>query len=205
MALTKEQWFKKLSSLVQPWVTRESNSIAVFKGMAAILEQAQIDYEQHISETFIDTATDDYVALQGDERSVFRLSGESLSSYRSRVKRIINQSNLPAIKALVDSLLIRGESTIIEHSQFSGSFLDRQFFLNRNIIDYQVLYNAFTILIDFQIPEATSFYNRESFLNREFLNGSSLSSDTVFNNIIQAVNANKAYGTVYRLIERANP
>jgi hypothetical protein len=42
-------------------------------------------------------------------------------------------------------------------------------------------------------------------LNREFLTGSSLSSDEVFNNIIQAVNANKAYGTVYRLIERANP
>jgi hypothetical protein len=205
MALTKDQWFKKLSSLVQPWVTQETNARSVFKGMAAILEQAQLDYEKHISETFIDTATDEYVALQGNERSVFRLNGESLSSYRSRVKRIVNQSNLPAIKALVDSLLIRGESTIIEHSQFSGSFLNREFFLNRNIIDYQVLYNAFTILIDFQIPEATSFYNRGSFLNREFLTGSSLSSDEVFNNIIQAVNANKAYGTVYRLIERANP
>jgi len=187
MALSQEQWLKKLKNLVPTWVfERNTENNAVFSGIAKILEQSQLDYEAHISETFIDEGSNDYVELHGDERSVERLAGETLSSYRERVKRIVNNSNVPAIKSLVDSLLIRGESTIIEHTSQSGNFFNRDSYLNRNIIDFEVLYNAFTILID-------------------FLNGSSISSDTVFENIIKAVNKNKAYGTVYRLIERANP
>ena len=192
--------------MVPTWVfERQENQDAIFRGMAAILEKAAADIEQHVTETFIDQGSDEYVELQGEERSVPRLPGEALSVYRSRVKRIVNKSNLPAIKALVDSLLIRGTSTIIEHSDQSGAFLNRGFYLNRNVLEFDVLYNAFTILIDYQIPSATSFYNRGTFLNRTFLNGSSISSDTVFKNIIQAVNKDKAFGTVYRLIERANP
>lgn len=206
MALSQDQWFFKLKRLVPSWVFEKNlENIAVFKAMAKILEQSQIDSDLHIAETFIDQATSEYIELQGQERSVDRFTGETLSSYRERIKRIVSNSNVPAIKSLVDALLIRGESTLIEHTRESGNFYNRNSFLNRNIIDFDVLYNAFTILIDYQIPEATSFYNRESFLNREFLSGSSISSDAVFENIIKTVNKNKAYGTVYRLIERANP
>lgn len=206
MALSKQQWLNKLKGFVPSWVfERYEGSQSIFTGMASLFELVQKDYEQHIDETFIDKATAEYVELHGDERSVERLDMESLAGFRSRVKKIVNNSNVPAIKGLVDALLIRGESTIIEHNENSGNFLSRESFLNRNIIDYDVLYNAYTILIDFQIPEPTSFYNREAFLSREFLNGSSISSDTVFRNIIKTVNSNKAYGTVYRLIERANP
>lgn len=206
MALTQAQWYEKLKRLVPSWVfDKRVENVAVFNGLAKVLEQAQLDADLHIAETFIDAATSEYVGLHGDERSVERFEAESLSSYRERVKRIVNNSNLPAIKSMVDALLIRGECTIIEHTRTVGNFYNRESFLDRNIIDFDVLYNAFTILIDYQIPEATSFYNRESFLDREFLNGSSISSDTVFANIIKAVNKNKAFGTVYRLIERANP
>lgn len=206
MGLSQSQWFDKLKSLVPTWVFAKSGeNVAVFNGIAKTLEQSQADADQHIAETFIDQATEEYVELQGDERSIERFTTEILSAYRERVKRIVNKSNLPAIKDLVDGLLIRGESTIINHTRTVGNFYDRESFLNRNIIDFDVLYNAFTILIDFQIPEPTSFYNREAFLNREFLNGSSISLDSVFSNVIEAVNDNKAYGTVYRLIERANP
>jgi hypothetical protein len=204
MALNQDQWYEKLKGLVQSWVVRDPASAAQFKAMAKALAEQQLVAENHVAETFIDTGSDDYVALHGDERSVERLSGENLSSYRARVKIITNKSNIPAIREIVQAQLIRGVPTIIEHHDASN-FLNRNSFLNRNIIDYQVLYNAFTILIDYQVPEPTSFYNRESFLNREFLSGSSISSDTVFANIIEAVNKNKAFGTVYRLIERANP
>lgn len=202
--LNQDQWEEKLKNLVPSWVTKGDKSLAVFKSIAKVLEQSQSDYVAHFEETFIDTGSNEYVELQGLERSVERLDEENLSSYRQRVKLITNQSDLPNIKKVVDSMLIRGTSTIIEHHEASN-FFGRSSFLNRNIIDYEVLYNAFTILIDFQIPEATSFLNREAFLNREFLNGSSISSDKVFKNIIKAVNKNKAFGTVYRLIERANP
>lgn len=204
MALTQDQWYEKLKGLVQSWVTQDEKSRVVFKAIAKAMSEQQIVAENHKEETYIDTGSDDYVALHGEERSVERLALEGLSSYRQRVKTIVNQSNVPAIKELVDALLIRGECTIIEHHEASN-FLNVSSFLNRNIIDFQVLYNAFTILIDYQVPEPTSFYNAESFLNREFLNGSNISSDSVFNNVIQAVNKNKAFGTVYRLIERANP
>ncbi len=206
MALSQNQWFEKLKRLVPSWVfEKKIENVAIFKGIAKVLEQAQLDADQHMAETFIDQATAEYVELQGSERSVDRFENEFLSSYRARVKQIVSSTNIPAIKALVDALLIRGESTIIEHTREVGSYLNRGSFLNRNIIDFDVLYNAFTILIDYQIPEATSFLNRETFLNREFLNGSSISSDSVFSNIIKTANKNKAYGTVYRLIERVNP
>lgn len=203
MALTQDQWYEKLKGLVQSWATENPGSIANFKAIAKTIAEQQQVAENHISETYIDTGSDEYVSQHGDERSVERLSGENLSSYRARVKLITNKSNIPAIREIVQAQLIRGEPTIIEHHDASN-FLNRNSYLNRNIIDYQVLYNAFTILIDYQIPEPTSFFNRGSFLNREFLNGSSISSDQVFAKIIEAVNKNKAFGTVYRLIERAN-
>jgi hypothetical protein len=204
MALSQDQWYEKLKGLVQSWVTDNPGSVANFKAIAKALSEQQTVADNHIAETYIDSSSDEYTAIHGDERSVYRLPGENLSSYKARVKLITNKSNLPAIRDIVQAQLIRGQPTIIEHHNASN-FLNRDSYLNRNIIDYQVLYNAFTILIDYQIPEATSFLNRESFFNREFLNGSSISSDEVFSNIIKAVNENKAFGTVYRLIERANP
>jgi hypothetical protein len=203
MSLTQQQWFDKLRTLIPAWVLQENiDAPKIFNAAAKCLAELQKDSQIHYDETFIDTGSDEYVALHGEERSVDRLPLESLGSYRQRVKLIVNKSNVPAIKAIVDGLLIRGECSIIEHSQFSGNFLNRESFLNRNILDFQVLYNAFTIIIPYQIPEATSFFDREAFLDREFLNGSSVSSDTVFANIIKAVNEAKAFGTVYRLIER---
>lgn len=206
MALSKEQWFKKLKNLVQSWVFERSvENEAIFRGMAATLEQVQLDADAHIAETFIDKATEEFVELHGDERVVERLDGEVLSAYRQRIKKIVNNSNVPAIKALVDALLIRGECTIIEHYRLGVFFYNRESFFNRNVIGFDVLYNAFTILIDFQIPDPVSFFNREHFYNREDVYGTMQSSDTVFSNVIKTVNINKAYGTVYRLIERANP
>lgn len=203
MALTKAQWEKKLKSLVPSWVfeTSDGNASAVFKGMAAVMEKAQTQYLDHIKETYIDEGSDKYVALHGLERSVERLEGETLESFRFRVKNIINKSNLPAIKELVDSMLINGQCVIIEHHS-PINFLNRGAYLNRLVIDFDVLFNAFTIMIDDQSPDPSSFASREFFLNQSFM-GAGVDNEEIFKNVIQAVNKNKAYGTVYRLIERA--
>ena len=203
MPLSQEQWFKKIKNLVPTWVANDDGVVAILKSVSLAMSKQQEKLELKVSDTFIDTAQKEYVDLHAEERSVSEINGEGLSSYRNRVKKIVNKSNKEALKMIGDGLLIRCESTIIENYQVSNH-LNRGSFLNRNIIDYETLYNAFTILIDYQVPEPTSFYNMCSFLDREFLQGSKSSSDSVFQNVIDAVNENKAYGVVYRLIERAN-
>lgn len=203
MSLTTEQWYKKLKTLVPNWVFQEENhNKAVFYGMAEILSSMQKEYQDHLKETFIDTADDEFLDIHASERSVERLAFDSTSSYRQKIKNIINNSNCPSLKSLVDGLLIRGESTIIENYS-AKNFMNRGSFLNRNVIGVDVIYNAFTILIDFQAPYPSGFLNRDSFYNREFLQGSKYSLDSVFENVVSTVNKNKSFGTVYRLIERA--
>jgi hypothetical protein len=130
-----------------------------------------------------------------------RLQGETNGAYSQRIKTIINKSNLPALKAIVDSLLINGESQFIEHHS-AENFFNRNAFYNRNIINYEVVYNAFTVLVNQQIPPAETFFDRENFYDREDFYGSKESSLSLFQAIADAINGSKALGTVYRLIER---
>lgn len=202
-----DKWFEKLKSFVPSWVLGDENpdkerTLAVFRGAAAALQKAEDFGTGAIDDTFISTAQEPYVHRHGEERSVARLRNEPLSAYRERVKLIVNNSNIPALKNLITPLLIKGEPIFIEHFAATGGFLNRESYLNRNIIDYQVLYNAFTIIIEQQIPDAMLFCNRLNFLNNEEFIGSKTSIDSVFENVIETVNANKAFGTVYRLIER---
>lgn len=202
MALTKEQWFLKLKALVPSWVfQKDGNNIAIWKGMAAILEQVQIDQENHFKETFILESSEEYLAEHGEERSKFQYPLEPLETFRERVRLIRNQSNIPDLKALVDALLIVPESVFINNYERTN-FLNRGAYLNRNIIDFKFLYNAFTIIVKYQVREPESFYDREYFAGRGNFLGSYTSSSSVLNNIIKTVNEEKAYGTVYRLIER---
>lgn len=204
MALTKEEWYEKLKGQVPSWVFQsEPRNRAIFKGMAAVLAQFEQDTQAQVDETYIDRASGEFLDVHGDERDKERLAGEADGSYAARIKEIKNASNCPDLKAIVDSQLIRGESTIIENYA-TENFLDRGAFLNRNVIGVEVIYNAFTILVNQQIPEPSGFLNRESFLDREFLMGSNESSIELFNAIVAAVNKEKAFGTVYRLIERPN-
>lgn len=203
MALTKEQWFSKLKTMVPSWVFEgDKNNVAIFKGLAAVFHRVQLDSEEQRDQTFFDKAETEILNLHGSERGIKRLFNENNAAYSQRIKTIVNSSNVPALKAIVDSLLINGESQFIEHHS-AENFLNRGAYLNRNIINFDVIYNAFTILVKQQIPEATTFFNRENFYNRESFIGSNESSLTLFQRIADAVNDNKALGTVYRLIERA--
>jgi hypothetical protein len=181
MALTKEEWLQKCKNLVQSWVAEGKKSEAVFKGISAVLDQVEHDYTEHLAQTYIDQAEMDYVKEHGEERSVAILPDESIISYRVRVKRVTAQSNWVELKYVVDGFLITGESRFVEHSQDSGSFLSVGMCLDRDLLDFSVLYNAFTIIVDKQTgPD----------------------SDLIFENIVRAMNKNKASGVVYRIIER---
>lgn len=202
-----EKWLKKLNSFVPSWVLEDQGIdkqkiLSVFNAAAAALQRAEDSGNATLDETYISTATEDNLLKHGSERSIERLKDEKLSSYRERVKLIVNNSNLPALVDLIQPMLIQGVPTMIEHHSATGGFLNRGSYANRNIIDFNVLYNAFTIIIDEQIPDPELFANRSNFLNREEFIGSDKSIDSIFENIVKTVNNNKAYGTVYRLIER---
>ena len=200
--MSQQSWYNKLRNSVPSWVFEDKNfNESLFQGFAKSLDEMQTNFSDHLGETFIDTATERYLDQHGIERDISRTENELDSSYSSRVKRIKNDSNCVGIKSIVDAFLVNGESQIIEHFNISN-FYGRESFLNRDIIDVEVLFNAFTIMVNKQIPTATNFYSREVFLNREFIGGSDTSDINIFNNIVEAVNQAKAFGTVYRLIER---
>lgn len=179
--MTKAEWYEKIKGLVQTWVVQDQNAKAIFKGIAAVTQQVESDYLNHVDQTFIDKAELEYDLLHGEERSIVKIPEETHESYRVRLKRITNQSNFVELKYVVDGFLNNGESKFIEHSKDSGSFCDNGHCLDRDILDFDVLFNAFTIIVEHQTGE---------------------DSDQIFENIVKAVNTNKAGGIVYRLIER---
>ena len=200
--MSQQSWYDKLRTSVPSWVFENKNfNEGLFQSFAKSLDSIETNFKDHLSETFIDTSEGKYLDQHGQERDIDRTTGELDPSYASRVKKIENNSNCVAIKSIVDAFLVNGESQIIEHFNVSN-FYNRESFVNRDIIDVEVLFNAFTIMVNKQIPAATNFYDREVFLNREFIGGSDVSDINIFNNIVEAVNKAKAFGTVYRLIER---
>lgn len=202
MALTKDQWFEKLKGYVPRWVFEDEKfQVAIFKGMARILNEVHVMADNHLAETFIDDAEGLYLEQHGSERNIKRRPGETDSAYRIRIKQIRNGSNCPDLKTLVDSYLIVGQSQIIENAD-QTNFLDREGFLNRNVVNFPVTYNAYTVIVDKQIPSRETFLNREEFLDREDFIGSNESLLELFEAIVNAINENKAYGVVYRLLER---
>lgn len=201
--MSQASWYEKLKSYVPSWVfEEEEKSEAIFQGLAAVLDRVDGDYRQHILETQIDNSSEEYLKQMGKERGIFQLTGEPISAYRQRVKEIVNRSNCPLIKAIVDSIIINGESIIVEHDNFGLYYMNRAAYLNRGLLPTELLYNAYTVFVPDQTPQPVTFLSRESFLSREETLGSSESSILLFQHIVEALNINKGFGTVYRLYEQ---
>ncbi len=182
MALTKDQWYSKLKGLVPTWVLFENtNAKSVFYGIAALLEQSQADYLDHVQETYIDNADTDYLDQHGLERSKERLLNEPNSSFSNRIKLIRNASNVSDLETIVNSQLETGACIFIENFD-PDNFFNQNAFLNRHIISTDHKYNAITIFVSNQ--------------------GNPLDTVDLFRNIISAVEKEKAFGIVWRLIER---
>ena len=204
MAKTQDQWFNTLKSWVPQWFfEREIYSYALFQALAKLLTQLSEDVEDSVRQTFIDEAVGAYLDLLGDERGCVRITGEFDAQYAVRIKNksLVNQSSKPALLAIINQLLIAGEAAVKEDWQ-GGVFYDRDSYYNRAEIVLDPIDNAFTIVVDKQVHEPYSFYDREYFHDRNAFTGTDLSSDYVFQLILNAVNDNKAFGVLYRIFER---
>ena len=202
MILTKDQWFVKLKAFVpEGFFEKEENNVAHVKAVAKLLEVLQQDAQDHVDNTFILKSNDEFVDEHGRERTIKRVTSETDPTYAERVRNLLNQSNCPDIKDLVDKFLAKGVATIIEHFR-DAPFMNRENFMNRGSIFVDVKYNAFSIIVDRQLHDPYSFVNRENFMNREDFVGTNKSSQRVFDIIVNSINENKALGTVYRVVER---
>lgn len=178
--MTKLEWYARLRSWVPGWVFEEEKAnVALFMGMARVLELIQSDVEILFGQTMIDEAESPFLELHGDERNVFRISGESDAAFRIKIKTKSTkpQVSLPDIELIVNSLITEGVARIIEDWK-GDTYCDRGSFLNRRNILVDPIDHAFTILVDTQ------------------------SDTSIFQILVEAVNRAKAFGVVYRIVER---
>jgi len=202
MAKTQAQWFEVLKKWVPDWFLEgESIQVAHFQALAKLLAQSETTLEDHTGETFICQSEALFLDEHASERNITRLQLELDTVLCDRVRNLVNTSDPISIKALVDGMLISGVSTIVEDDD-NRVFLDRETFLNRGVAFSEIFYNFFTIIIDRQIRDPESFADREFFLNREDVYGQEDTSLSLLQAIVEAVNRAKAYGVLYRLIER---
>ncbi len=202
MAKTQAQWLTKLKAFVPRWFYEEEYYQEAFsEGLAKILVQLEEDIESHISDTMLTEASGLVLDAHGDERSIDRATDEYDAQYSIRVRNMANRSNRPAIKALVDQLLMAGVCTIIEDYEAS-IFCDRDHYVSRNELLVEQIYNSFSIIVDKQLHDPYSFADREYFVGREDYLGQAESSQYVFDLILETVNKVKASGCLYRIIER---
>lgn len=197
-----ELWKTKVDAFIQNSVYKDTvYTDAVLWGLAAVLCKIDETLDFHTVQTYICEAQRAYLLEHGKERKVDPKVDETDASYATRVKQIANRVSCPDIKAVVDELLDFGEATIIEDSN-SAIFLNRDDFLNRGEVIIDQILTAFTILVDNQVHEPYSFADNGFFADNGDHMGHIASNLELFNIIIEAVNAVKACGTAFRLIER---
>ena len=202
MGLSQEQWFTKLKGWVPPWFfEQEDVQEAHFQAIAIVFSNLETVLENHITETYICQAEGDFVDEHGNERNLTRGIAELDITYCDRIRTLVNPSDPVSIKALVDSLLVQGEATIVEHED-NLSFASVNTYANRGNGFSEIWYDFFTIWVEQQIREPESFADREYFADREDVVGTHESSIQLFETIVEAVNKSKALGVLYRLIER---
>ena len=203
MALSQTQWLAKLKKFVPGWVFSQANHFneAIFSGIAKVFERIQLDYEDHTRQTFIADSDGEYLDLHGSERRTIRIAGENDPTYAPRIQVLKNKSSCPKIKEIVDNLLLVGIATVQEDFD-STIFADREHFINRGEIIIDIIRWAFTILLDRQIHAPYSFLDREHFADREDFVGEAETSDLIYASVLEAVSNAKAFGVLYRIIER---
>lgn len=203
MSLTQEQWYQKLLGFVPSWYIESPQfQRAQFQALAKLLADSQEIAAYYKNQTYLGQAEEPFLDLHGDERGVERLTDEENDLYAIRIRNIINQSNKSAIKALVDSILIRGTCEIREGIDVANPYFSRMHFFNRNEFFNDYHYNVFTIVIDKQVHDPYSCFSRGNYFSRGDYLGSLSFSVSVFNSILAAVNKVKALGVLYKIVER---
>jgi hypothetical protein len=182
MALTQTDWYERLKAWVPGWVFEGDDSEvsdAVFYAMAKLLSTMDDERAELLLFTYIDSAVTPYLELLGDERSVDRLSGESNALYRQRIKtrNISSKCSYPEIDAIAqDAMTV---NVVVKEDQKWGFFCDAGSYLNRGDILFDWIENGgFSVIVD-----------------------RGADPDEV-EAMILSINRNKAFGVLYRVVER---
>ena len=191
-----DKWLDRLRSLVPSWV-----SSLFFNAQAKALDALEKNLEEHISQTFVDTARGEFLDLIGNGRGRPRQEGEPDSRYRARIKVLTNSSSCPALKALIDPILPTGEAFV---GRLERPFFNGDFFLNGGTVlrDEIEEKNTFAVIVPNQDLPARSFFNGDFFLNGGSFFGSLRPSGQLFDSIVQIVENEKAFGTMFIFLER---
>jgi hypothetical protein len=203
IVLTQEQWLEKIKAFLPAWFSNSDTPLvtAYLQALAKVMTSAHQASAAHLADTFLETSYGAALDSHGEERGVARLSNESDTFYRRRVKRILDSSNLGAIKTLIDLILFNGECEIREDMDFANNFFNRESFMNRYVIGLaEPARNTFSVVIKKQEKAIEEFFGR-SYANREDFCGSSSGSQYVYEMIVRIVDDLKALGTMYRVIE----
>lgn len=205
---SKTEWIAKIKSWVPTWFyENESYNLAVISAIAKALQDAEISINDDVAQTFIMQAISGNLDMHGGERGVFRFDEEFDVDFRKRVRSaaIISNANIPALIALLNKIVIKGQVSIKEDYEF-GSYFNRGTFMNRGEISVDPILNTFTVVIDRQVHDPYSFFGRETYIGRGFIGGGFIgqveSSSKVFDLLIKTINENKAFGTLFRIVER---
>ena len=178
--LTQAEWLTKLKRWMPRWfLLTESKNVALLNGVAKLLAERGQEIDSLVANTFIETAGIEWLELIGRERSVYLRDGETVDQFRLRVRNANTAAKLSLadIEAIVESLITTG--TYWVRDDFNGSsFCDRDYYTNRRDVLFSSVLNGFTIFVDNQ------------------------GDIDVLNAIAASVNSIKAFGCLYRLIER---
>lgn len=205
MALTQQEWYDKLKNFVPTWWFSQGGAYtpALFWAMAAVFTQLEEDSHDQFVSTFFTTSEAPVLDIIGYERQVDRISGEADALYVARVQNITSHSNVPDIKALVDSLLIVPGCEILEAPDDSP-YCSRGAYCSRNTFMMELRQNYFLVVLPRQVHAPYSFTSRSYFCSRSAFAGSVDVTSGIFPTIIAAVDAVKAFGVMWGMVERAS-
>jgi hypothetical protein len=203
MALTQDQWYEKLKGFVPAWwFTQAKYAPAVFQGIAAMFAALQVDADDQFAATFLEQSGAPVLDVMGSERSVTRLTSETNASYAARIQRITSHTDLPAIKAAIDALLVNGTCTIAE-SPLDNPYIHRNAYCGRDNYLTEMRQNFFWILLPSQTQVHTpyDFCARSVYAARGNYVGTQGTTSPVYDSIIALVNRMKAFGVMYGIVE----
>lgn len=201
MALTQAQWNTKIRSLLPSWwFEQDRRTPGLIQAIAAVFAQLDIDANDAFNSTFITRSTAPILDVLGDERNLTRLSGETDANYASRIQRITSETDKISIKAAVDALLSNPGCKILE-TPIDNPYLSRGCYLSRDSYLTDIQKNFFWIVIPKQTHAAYSFASRGNYMSRLDFMGTATTTQTLYPSIITLVNAMKAFGVLFGIVE----
>jgi hypothetical protein len=202
MALTQQQWYTKLKGFVPSWwFEKQQYAVAYFNAMAAVFAQVDQDSDDQKNAVFLTRSTTPILDLSGEEQGeITRMGAEQDPSYVTRIQRITSATDPIDIKTAVDELLAVGQCLILE-APIDNAFCSRGTFCSRDSYISDFFRNFFAIVVQPQEHKPYSFAARGNFCSRSDFYGTTSVSGSIYASIVATVNAMKADGVMYSIIE----